>query len=207
MMRVSRRKLLLSLPPALPLILPLALAACATETVVVQTSFEPLNFDYLAKLRMSVGSIDIDDGWRPGPGSRDVGYLSPVVPVVALRQMAEQRLLPGGTTGRGVFVIDQASLVAAQGNFTGIFAVHLDVLDEAGNRAGYAEARVARSATAHDETPARMRAGLYQLTRQLMGDMNVELEFQVRRSLKGYLQATSTAPVPGRVETQDLPPL
>ncbi len=189
------------------LLFPLAAAACATDAGEVPTVFEPLTFDYLTKLRLSVGSVDINDGWRPLPGSRDVGYLSPEDPVSALRLMAQQRLLPGGGPGRAVFVIDQASLVVDQGSYLGNFAVHLDVLDDAGSRVGFAEARVSRSATAHDDGPARTRAALYQLTRALMEDMNVELEFQVRRSLKDYLQTTAaTAPVPASVDTQDLPP-
>lgn len=189
------------------LVLPLAAAACVTEVDDTPTVFEPLTFDYLTKLRLSVARVDVDDSWRPGPESRDIGYLSPVAPVAALREMAEQRLLPGGGPGRAVLVIDRASLVLAQGNYVGEFAVHLDVLDDAGARAGFAEARVSRSATAHDDGPARMRAALYQLTRRLMDDMNVELEFQIRRSLKDLLQTTaSTAPVPERVDTQDLAP-
>ncbi len=189
------------------LLVPLAAAACATDGGEAQTAFDPLSFDYLTKLRLSVGSVDIDDRWRPVLDSRDIGFLSPVSPISALRQMAEQRLLPGGGPGRAVFVIDQASLVVAQGLYLGNFAVHLDVLDDAGSRVGFAEARVSRSATAHDDGPAKMRAALYQLTRALMDDMNVELEFQVRRSLKNYLQTTAaTAPVPANVDSQDLPP-
>jgi hypothetical protein len=41
----------------------------------------------------------------------------------------------------------------------------------------------------------------------MMSDMNVEFEFQVRRSLKEYLQDTATAvPTPAPVQSQDLAP-
>ena len=193
------------LPRRTVLLLGLAATACATNTIEVPTSFEPLDFDYLTKFRLNVASVEINDAWRSGP--RDLGSLSPEVPMLALRRMAEQRLLAGGGAGRAVFVIDQASLAIVGGNYLGNFAVHLDMLDEAGARAGFAEARVSRSATAHNDSPGQTRAGLYQLTRALMGDMNVEFDFQIRRSLRSFLQTTAaTAPVPPRVETQDLPP-
>ena len=46
---------------------------------------------------------------------------------------------------------------------------------------------------------------LYDLTKRLMSSMNVELEFQINRSLRKDLQPTSpAAPGPAPVETQDL---
>ena len=43
------------------------------------------------------------------------------------------------------------------------------------------------------------------LVRDAMSDMNVELEYQLRRKMKDMLQSTSTtAPEPGKVETEDL---
>jgi hypothetical protein len=49
-----------------------------------------------------------------------------------------------------------------------------------------------------------LRSALYDMTKQMLDDMNVELEFQIRRSLRDNLQSTTTAPAPPPVEQQDL---
>ena len=51
--------------------------------------------------------------------------------------------------------------------------------------------------------PVTFAAAWYDLTKQMLDDMNVELEFQIRRSLKDYLQTTGTAPTPAPVQKQD----
>jgi uncharacterized protein (DUF2336 family) len=85
----------------------------------------------------------------------------------------------------------------------GVLAVHLDVVTTESVRAGFAEAQVTRTAS----VPGDLRQALYDLTRQMLDDMNVEFEFQVRRSLRDWLQDTTTAPPPAPVEQQELPPI
>ena len=53
-----------------------------------------------------------------------------------------------------------------------------------------------------DDTP--LDAVLYQITKTLMDTMNVEFEYQVRRSLRDWLIA-APAPAPAPVEQQPLP--
>ena len=52
---------------------------------------------------------------------------------------------------------------------------------------------------------ADLPAALYDMTRAMMDDMNVELEFQIRRSLRDWLQDPTAAPPPAPVEQQELP--
>ncbi|CAH2600640.1 conserved protein of unknown function [Rhodovastum atsumiense] len=192
--RISRRA---------ALALPLVLAACGGRDV--PTTFEPLGWDYLSRLKLNVGSIEIDDSWKPRPGTRDVGHLAPTPPVKALRQMAEDRLIAGGMTGEATFVIDEASIVEQRENYVGNFAVHIALSTPDGTRSGYAEARVTRTRTIDDDSPAVVRADLYDMVRQMMTDMNVELEYQIRQRMRDYLQTTApSAPEPGPVEQQDL---
>jgi len=85
--------------------------------------------------------------------------------------------------------------------------VHLDVAGADGNRSGYAEARVTRSATIENDQPNAARAELNLLVSQMMSDMNVELEFQVRRSLRSLLQkGPQAAPLPAPVQKEELAP-
>ncbi len=183
----------------------LGLAACGEATG--PTIFAPLRWDYLPPLKLNVARIDIDDSWTPRAGAREKGFLAPTPPVDALRRMADDRLLAGGSAGRALFVIDDASIQESRDYYVGTFAVHLDVSTADGSRSGYAEARVSRRRAIKDDRPNGVRAELYDLVKQMMSDMNVEFEFRIHQSLRDYLQTTApAAPPPGPVEQEDLTP-
>ena len=176
------------------LLLPLAAAACGRSGPARE--LPPLRYDYLKTLPLNVATVDIGDAPLP---SRIEGQ-SPVRLGGAARQMAVDRLLAVGTSGRAVFVIEEARIDRVSDGLLGVLAVHLDVVTTEGVRAGYAEARVTRSSTIAGD----LREALYDLTRQMLDDMNVEFEFQIRRSLRDWLQDTATAPNPEPVQQQDL---
>ncbi len=184
-----------------PLLLPLALAACgASDTEPM--SYPRVNYDYLTKLRLNVASVDIDDSLTTPP---DMSRMAPIKPVDALRQMAQDRLVAQGSTGRAVFVVDEASITQAHGRLEGRMTAHLDVTTSDGARSGYAEARVSRSSSFDNDGPNATRLALNNLVNQMMTDMNVEFEFQVRRSLRSYLQAAPTPPPPpAQIQTEIL---
>lgn len=186
---------LTKLPRRAALLLPWAVAACGGEAS--SRPMPPLRYDYLTPLRLNVAAVDVGDAPPPSP----VEALSPAPAGATLRQMALDRLAAGGISGRAAFVIDQAQVGQSPGGLSGLLAVHLDILGADGARAGFAEARVSRSSTADGD----LRGALYDLTRQMMDDMNVELEFEIRRSLRDWLQDPTAAPPPAPVEQQDLP--
>ena len=180
------------------------LAACADTP---PPDFQPLDFGYLTKLRLTVAAIEVDDSWTPKPVADGIHVeaLAPVQPIDALRKMAQQRLIPAGIDGHAVFVIDDASLLRSGGRFVGNLQVHLDISSGDGTKTGYAEARVSRTRTIVDDSADATRVALYELVKQMMADMNVEFEFQIRRSLRDYLQGgTETAPPPAPVQQPDL---
>jgi hypothetical protein len=199
--RVLRRRLL-----AAPLLLSLLLAGCGEEAPA-QVDFPPLHYEYLSKLRLTVASIDINDAFTP-PGAADpqhVEPLAPVAPADALRRMAQDRLVAAGSSGHAVFTIEDASLVIAPGGFAGTMHVRLDITTPDGAKSGFAEARASRTYTTADSSTAGTRAALYELVKLMMSDMNVEFEYQVKRTLKDYLQAgDGTAPPPPPVQQQNL---
>ena len=169
--------------------------------------FKHPSYSYLTPLRLNVGQIRIEDHVPPPTGSDDLGPTSPVPPDQALEQMAKDRLVAAGSSGTAVFSIDQASITGQPGGaLDGTMAVHLDIVSNSGGHAGYAEAHVSRqfvpgSSTGDDGT----RAQLYALTTQMMQDMNVEFEFQLRRTLGDWMLDASGAPVATSVEQQPLP--
>ena len=185
------------------LLMPLLAAACSSDPA--PQNFPLPSYSYLTPLRLNVASIAIDDQTRP-VGGNGLLALAPLRPADALKQMANDRLFAGGTAGRAVFVIEQAALGQVPDGVEGRMSVHLDIYAGGASRVGFAEAQVARRRVSTDSNED-MRTVLYNFVVQMMADMNVEFEFQVRRSLKEYLQDTAGAvPQPAAVPTQDLAP-
>ncbi len=178
----------------------LPLAGCGDDTPpLAPQSFAPLHYEYLPKLRLNVGSVAVADHSLP-VSPQDVASSSPVVPAQALQQMARDRLFAVGNSGTANFIIDQASIVREpSGALDGQLAVHLDLTAEGGKRTGFAEARVARQHVPGSQ-PEDGSTNLYALTRQMMDAMNVELEYQVRQSLKPFVVEGAGTPPPVAAE-------
>ena len=179
------------------LLLLFGLAACGGDDPPARTSFPEPQYDYLTPLRLNVATVDVVDG-PPGP----LDAQNPAPPGAVLRRMAQDRIGAGGSTGRAVFTIDTATITRGGPGLQGIMAVHLDILGPEGGRVAFAEARVFRGTALPRR--ADLRGMLYDLTRAMMDDMNVELEFQVRRSLRDWLQEAATVPTPAPVERESL---
>jgi hypothetical protein len=141
----------------------------------------------LTPLRLKVGSIEIDDSWVPASGVPDISILSPWQPIEALRRMAQDRLVAAGSGGRAVFRIEDAGINRIDDQLQGHFGVLLDIYTSENVRTAYAEARVARASVLIGRGTENLRSALYDLTKLMMTDMNVEFEYQVRRSLHDWL--------------------
>lgn len=182
-----------------------ALAGCARGGGGERVStlrFEPLRYDFLTPIPLRVASVEVDQRFVPAPSEAGGSPLDPIQPVAAMRQMAQDRLRALGTTGRAVLAINDASLLRRGRAYEGSFAVELDIYTSANERAAFAEARVSgRRTIGSDETAQAARSALI---RQLMDQLNVELEYQVRRSLRDWL-VTESAPPPAPVAEQPLP--
>jgi len=160
------------------LLLPLLLAACGGET-----EYPALHYSYLTPLRLNVATIEIQQRFVPSNVAPDVSQRDPVQPVQALRNMAEDRLQAFGSSGRAVFVIQNASLRRQGDTVYGDFDVEVDIYTQANVRTAYAEARVSATHTGNASDPET----LYGMTKDMMNRMNVELEYQMRRSLGAWL--------------------
>ena len=179
------------------LLLPVFLAACGGEE---KHDFPPLHYNYLLPLRLNVAEIRIEQRFVPSGRPPDVSQLDPMPPVQALRNLATDRLQALGASGVAVFVILNAGLTRQKDTLTGAFEVELDIYTAPNVRAGYADASVTGSYSGDmDDLPQR----LYDMTRGLMDRMNVEFEYQVRRSLGGWLLPAGATL--GPVQQQPLP--
>lgn len=183
------------------LLLPWLLAACGGGD---ERDFPPLHYNYLEPLRLNVAEVQIEQRFVPAGVPPDVSQLDPEPPVVALRAMAADRLQALGATGRAVFVILDASLVRLKDTINASWAVELNIYTAPNVRAGYADASVTSTYTGDlDDLPGK----LYDMTKSLMDRMNVEFEYQVRRSLGGWLLPGGAAQAPVQQQPLTVTPL
>ena len=180
----------------LVLLAPLAVAACGDDALLRQ-DFPPLRYDYLTRLELNVATVSYGDLPPPGP----LDSLDPAPPGPALLRLLQDRLVAGGSSGQARVTVGEARVTRDRDSLDGAMAVRVDIVAADGTTAGFAEARVARHLTGIGND---LRGALYDFTKQMLDDMNVELEFQLRRTLKDYLQTTTTAPPPAPVQQEDL---
>jgi hypothetical protein len=165
----------------LALLLPLALAACGGEP---EETFDPLRYNYLPPIQLNVASVAVEQRFIPAGVPPDVTNQDPAPPVEALKAMANDRLQAFGTSNKAEFGILDASLTRDNDVVTGSMAVSLTILDDGGNQLGFAEARVQST---HTGRITDIRKVLYDMTKAMMSDMNVEFEYQIRKNLKDFL--------------------
>jgi hypothetical protein len=216
-MRAANR----SLPQrrALLIALPGLLAACATgggET-------EPLpplvsGYRHLTPLRLNIAELEIVP---PAPGAVRVDEPAPLRPDLEMRRMAEERLVPVGTAGRARFITQAAEFRReTTGGSGGLFGgspgerltarleARLEIASPAGQGAGFVEAQARRQRTLPGGTSdAARRRAAEDTMRQAMEELNVELEFQIRRALRDWLVEGAAPPLgaPGGIQREDLP--
>jgi hypothetical protein len=172
------------------LLLPFLAAGCGDDEPKI---FPPLRFKYLQPIRLNVADIVVEQRFVPAGVPPDVSTLDPVRPIDALKAMADDRLQAFGAAGRAVFIIQDASLTRSGDVISGSMAVLLDVYTSDNVRAGFAEARVALRHTGKVDD---LRTTLYDMTKAMMDDMNVEFEYQVRRNLKDWLTTPTAVSAP-----------
>ena len=180
------------------------LAGCATSAPPPR--FPDIRFTQEPKLRLDVGSITIQDDYRPPFHAPNVEHLFPVPPARAAETWAHDRLeATGGSARRARVRITDASVVETDlprtGGITGAFtnqqterydatlAMSVDILDDHGFPERTASARVTRTQTvAEDVTPNEREEAWYEMTKKMMADLDRELERQMRATFGYYLQ-------------------
>ncbi len=189
-MTINRRLLLSSV-----VLLPLSLAACSSPPV--PTSFAPLTYRYLPPITLKVANIQVLDRYVPSPGAATMIAQAPEAPATALASMAGDRLVADGAPGIATFIIKRASLNQFGSDLTGTLSVELLIRTSSGQQVGFAEASVSRSEPAPSvgSSQKRVRAALYQLTTDLMNDMNVQFQYQVQRSLPDWVGYNAGVPL------------
>ena len=183
----------------LALLLPFALAACGSKPEPV---FEPLRYNYLPPIQLNVAAIAVDQRFYPAGVPPDVSNQDPVPPIEALKTMANDRLQAFGTANKAVVSILDASLTRENDTVIGSMAVSLTILGDTGAQLGFAQARVQTSRTGRIND---LRPILYDMTKSMMSDMNIEFEYQIRRYLKDWLTDSAAPGTPVEQAPLDQP--
>lgn len=179
-------------------------SACSGDNTV--TAYPPYQYSYLPKIQLNVASVGIEDHAQPGTAAGDISAKAPIPPDQALTQVAQDRLVAAGQGGTALFTVDQSSILHnPDGSLTGAMTAHLTVTSATGQPSGSVEAHVSRRYQAdYSKGDADSRGNLYQMTGQMLQDMNVELEYQIRNHLKAWLVDAGGMPVDGAISTQSL---
>ena len=172
------------------LLLPLALAACGGNDEV---AFNALRYNDLPPIQLNVASVKIEQRFVPSGVPPDVSNQDPSPPVEALKAMAGDRLQAFGTANQALFAILDATLTREGNVILGSMAVSLTILSDSGTQLGFAEARVQ---SRHTGQLDQLRRVLYDLTKSMMIDMNIEFEYQIRHNLRNWLTNTVAPDTP-----------
>jgi hypothetical protein len=195
----------------------LMLAACATGSPPPPPP-PPADFTFLTRLRLDVAEVLVDDRLPP-PAPQDRGPRAAVPPASYLRAIARDRLLADGTAGRAVATLQRAEVIETRvptrgslfttevdTRFDGRMAMRVEIIGADGRPAGFAEAEVRRSREVLENVGAAGRDAVVQaIARDLADAMNVELEFQLRRSLR-QLMVNDRPAMPDPVQQEPLGP-
>jgi uncharacterized lipoprotein YmbA len=175
-----------------------ALAGCSSPPP--PQDFAPLSYSYLPPLVLKVANLSIVDDYVPSPDTVALLAEDPAPPAETLLAMLRHRLVASGAPGTGTVTIQNASVHRVDGTLAGAMTVDVSVSSPDGRSTGYAEATVSasRSVPDPDQGVGAMQAALYDLTKQLMQDMNVQLQYQMQHNLGGWV---SWSPTPGAMSS------
>lgn len=177
------------------------LAGCASSNPSEET-FPTPDYSYLPPLNLNVSQVNVDN--QAQPDSDDISSKSPTNPADTLTLMAHQRLHAMGSSGTASLTITKAEMTKAPHHaLSGSYTVKLNLNDTAHNHHGFITAHVQRTIDAPSDLG--LEHNLHTLNTQLMDDMNVELEYQVRSHLASWLtDATGTPLDAATIQSQDL---
>ena len=173
---------------------PIALAGCGSPQA--PQTFAPLDYAYLPPIVLKVSQLEVANNYVPTPSEATLIGQDPEPPATALMNMLSRRLVASGAPGTGTVTIETASIDQVGDNLTGAMTVDVHLSSADGNATGYTEASVSATQTAPDPdaSPDDVRAALYGLTKRLMDNMNVQLQYQIQHNLGPWLV---WSPTPG----------
>jgi hypothetical protein len=169
----------------------LGLAGCSSSP---PPSFAPLDYSYLRPINFKVSSLNIVNNYVPGADESALNANNPAPPAATLMTMLNNRLQPNGQPGTGTVTVQVASINEVNGSLAGQMTVDINLASPDGRTTGFAEASVSASQPAPDGDPDSdaMKLALYNMTKQLMTAINVQLPYQITHNISSWVAWTSS---------------
>jgi hypothetical protein len=184
------------------------LASCNTPPH--RDPFPQLTYEHLGPINLDVAKIVIVDAYQPPPvdpngSDPHVDQDFPTPPAAAARQWAQDRLKAVASDGVAKFtIIDGSAVDVPLPRTTGLdgvitqdqsdrydvsVTVRLEVENRMGNHRGAITANAKRSQSVPEEMTLNEREKLwFEMTDQLMQQLNTELEKQIGKNLKDFVR-------------------
>lgn len=176
-----------------------ALAVAACEPPPPRT-VPDITFAHLQPIALDVGRVEVVQTYAPAMEPPFVDHLFPQPPAEVLRDWAQQRLRPVGSTGSAILTIQNASvrqeLLARTGGlrsiftvdqserYTADFAVRLDAVSPAVGVGANTVATAQRTITVPENaTLARREETWFALTENTVRDLEAALEANIRQHM------------------------
>ncbi|MXV45265.1 hypothetical protein GS501_09500 [Saccharibacter sp. 17.LH.SD] len=177
----------------------ISLSGCGSHET--PETFQASDYSYLPVLNLNVSRIETNNIVAQDDDS--LVAKSPISPAQSLTLMAQQRLHPTGRSGIAHFVINHMSITkGSHHTLNATYKVALTLDDPQSRHHGSITAMVTR----HDQNPedTSLKHNLYELNQHMMDDMNVELEYQIRRNLADWLTDATGMPLNSTIHSQNL---
>ena len=177
-----------------PLVCVLALTACASPPS--PETFAPLDYSYLHPIILKVANLNVVDNYVPGAAETQLNANNPAPPGATLMAMLNHRLQPSGQPGTGTVTVQIASVTETNGYINGQMTVDINLSSPDGRTTGFTEATYSASETAPDSDASQndVQAALYQMTKKLMENMNVQIPYAITHNIPSWVVYTA---VPG----------
>jgi hypothetical protein len=178
------------------------LAGCETDVRVQK--LPELTFAHLGAIELNVARLDVVSRYQAPMKRPNVDHLFPVSPLTAMKRWAQDRIKPAGRSGTVTFTVHEASVIEEKlkmkSGVTGTFTTQqserytarveatLEVVDQAGQRRGFATANAVRSRTLREDASLNAREKMwFGLVEELMQEFDKEMTKNIKTHLVNWI--------------------
>ena len=186
-------------PPALLAVLLVGLLA-ACQTVPLTKKYPAITWTDLEPYRLAVARIEIVKEYQPPMTEPNVDHLMPIPPIRAMEEWAAERLVAGGEGGVARVIIRDAGAIdeplptkdmftkEQSDRFRMSLEMLIEIYNDRGFKAGFVIAKATRARTLPEGSSLAEREDLwYEMTKAAMGDLNKELDRNIRKYFAAFL--------------------
>ncbi|MDA0702402.1 MAG: hypothetical protein O3A96_04055 [Proteobacteria bacterium] len=183
--------------------LALLLAACSNAPPPA-AAYPEITFADRGSIVLDVGAIEIRSSFNPSFSDPDVEHLFPIPPQRAAERWARDRLVAHGGRRIAIYDVRTARVIEKalrgtggvaglfksdqEARYTAVLEVELRIVEPDGRQAGFVSAKAERARTVEEGVTLSERETIwFEMTKQLMADLDPVLERNIRTSLSAFV--------------------